>query len=355
MASSMVSPIFNTFAGASEFYTQEKCGTIMLKGVRYGELLAAILHELTTLYKGTQTKSDTPSKVFGQHVLEAFTRLGLDKLCVKCDALQEFESDEFGFSLRSQFGKLTHRKKGEFDPSYDIHFKEIELPLEETRLFTLIKALRLYVAELFIRMVGSYDPADFDSSRVTYNVGTSKRSSQSFIAYAEQLNQIHFDFCKYSETLSEFSETFKKAAELSKALSEKQKVERESKRRVEKAEAKAEKADTKTKLKVVAKTAQAPRVFKKTDGGKIVEVAPGPPSIWKKREADQKDKQEAHAAAAEAESESEDEEPEAAPVADDVAVAQPEEDFKVVVSKRGKKPQEQQQASTKGRRFIKKN
>ncbi len=354
MASSMVSPIFNTFAGASEFYTQEKCGTIMLKGVRYGELLAAVLHELTTLYKGTQTKSDTPSKVFGQHVLEAFTRLGLDKLCVKCDTLQEYESEEFGFSLRSQFGKLTHRKKGEFDPSYDIHFKEMELPLEETRLFTLIKALRLYVAELFIRMVGSYDPADFDSSRVTYNVGTAKRSSQAFIAYAEQLNQIHFGFCKYSETLSEFSETFKKAAELSKALSEKQKVERESKRRVEKTDVKAEKK-TDTKVKVVVKSTQAPRVFKKAEDGKVVQLPPAPPSIWKKREAEQKEKQQAQAAAADAESESEDEEPETSPVADVVAAAQPEEEFKVVVSKRGKKPQEQQQASPKGRRFIKKN
>jgi hypothetical protein len=355
MASSMVSPIFNTFAGASEFYTQEKCGTIMLKGVRYGELLAAVLHELTTLYKGTQTKTDTPSKVFGQYVLEAFTRLGLDKLCVKCDALQEFESEEFGFSLRSQFGKLTHRKKGEFDPSYDIHFKEMELPLEETRLFTLIKALRLYVAELFIRMVGSYDPADFDSSRVTYNVGTAKRSSQAFIAYAEQLNQIHFGFCKYSETLSEFSETFKKAAELSKALSEKQKAERESKRRVEKTDAKAEKK-TDTKVKVVVKSTQAPRVFKKAEDGKVVQLPPPPPSVWKQREADQKEKQEAQAAqaaAADAESESEDEEPEPSPAVE--AAAQPEEGFKVVVSKRGKKPQESQQTSTKGRRFIKKN
>lgn len=377
MASSKVSPIFNTFAGAAEFYTQEKCGTLMLKATQYSELLSAVLAELNVLYAGTQNKSETPSKVFGNHVLAEFTRLAFDTLCVKCDALQEFESEEFGFILRSQLGKLTHRKKGEFDGSYDIHFTEMDQSLEETRLFTLIKALRLYTAELFKRLVGSYDPADFDSAHVTYSVGGAKRSSEAFIAYAQQLYEIHFSFCKYSEKLTEFSDIFKTAAGLSKALSEKLKTERESKRHVKTDAKTTDKTDAKTTGKkqvqkakpAAAASADVPpplppkttRVYTKSETGKIVVVPAPPASVWAKRSAEQKEKQETAAAVKTEETQHSDEtqHSEADEVeheADSVQAPEKEEEFKVVVSKRiNKKPDAANttSTSTKGRRFRK--
>jgi hypothetical protein len=389
MTSSKVSPIFNTFAGAAEFYTQEQCGTLMLKATQYTELLSAVLAKLNELYTGTQNKSETPSKVFGNHVLAEFTRLDFDNLSVKCDALQEFESEEFGFILRSQLGKITHRKKGEFDGSYDIHFTEMDQSLEDTRLFTMIKALRLYTAELFKRLVGSYDPADFDSARVTYSVGGAKRSSEFFMTYAQQLYEIHFGFCKYSEKLTEFSDIFKTAAGLSKALSEKLKTERESKRHVKtdtKTDSKTtSKTDTKTTSKTgkpykTGKTASASadvppplppkthRVFTKSEAGKIVVVPAPPASVWAKRSAEHKVKQETAAAAeaaeateateaaeaAETDETDEADEADEAAETDSVQVPEKDEEFKVVVSKRINKKQETSTStSTKGRRFRK--
>ena len=373
MASSMVSPIFNTFAGAAEFYTQEQCGTLMLKATRYGELLAAVLTKLTTIYNGTQSKSETPSKVYGNHVLAELTRFGFDRLCVKCDALQEFESEEFGFILRSQFGKLSQRKKGEFDSSYDIHYTEMEQPLDEIRyLFTLIKALRLYTSELFKRIAGTYDPADFRPSHATYSIEGKKRTSEVFVRYCQQLYDIHFAFCKYSEKLSEFTEFFKTANGLSKTLSDKLKAERESQRHVQKTD-KSAKPDGKTgktgktdKHKSTSAAAAAPapkqavRVFAKAENGEIVQLPTPPPSVWAKRAAEKKEKDEVTAAAKAEETQvdesADDDDVGQAENGDDVGqaadqVPEKEEEFKVVVSKRNKKPEAN--TSTKGRRFRK--
>jgi hypothetical protein len=106
MASSKVSPIFNTFAGAAEFYTQEKCGTLMLKATQYSELLSAVLAELTILYNGTQNKSETPSKVFGHHA--RFRQLiDDDKVLWKLtkEQMEGIEGEQAVFDLFSDYYK----------------------------------------------------------------------------------------------------------------------------------------------------------------------------------------------------------------------------------------------------------
>ena len=287
MASSKVSPIFNTFAAASEFYAQENCGTLKLGASHYSELLSAVLTELTILYRSSQSKKDTPSKVFAQHVLSEFTKLGFDNICVKCDALQEYEDEEFGYVLASDLRKLCFRKKGEFDGTFDIHFSDMDASLDETQLFTLIKALRLYLSELFMRVARTYDPTDFKAENATYSYQGAKRSTAEFLAYATNLYKLHLDFCKFSDNLSEFGTIFKKAAELSKNMSQTLKTQKEASRHVK----------TAKQTKVAPATPATPakpktvRVFTQNDDGRVVT------NVWTKR----KEEQAAQAEAAPAE------------------------------------------------------
>ena len=284
MTSSMVSPKFNIFPAATEFYTKEECGTLKLGASQFRELLATVCTELAILYKSSLSSNETPSKVFAEHVLSELTIFEFDKLCVKCDTLQQYDEAEFGYFLKSELGKLCHRKKGEFDPTFDIHFSDMEASLDDTKLFTLIKALRLYLSELFRRIAGTYDPTDFKPENATYSHKGSKRATPEFISYAMDLHSLHLDFCKFSDNLSEFGKIFKNASVLSKTLSEKLKTQKEERRR-----AKTTSKDVKVVVTTTATATQAkPKTvhFSKQNDARNNEVKVVP-NVWAKRKEQQ--------------------------------------------------------------------
>jgi hypothetical protein len=188
-----------------------------LRDAQYLDIFGSINVELALMSKTleeSKTKK-TPQTVFIQNTLQGLSELNFPNIVKMCFTLYDKHCDaDYGNCFDADLGWLSRRRKGEFNIAFDIHHNDLSKTFEETKFFMQIKALRLYVAELFKKYVGSYEPQDFVSSKVNYRVGSSYRTSDEFVTFCYELMHVHIEFSKYSERLSEFSSLFKASGEL---------------------------------------------------------------------------------------------------------------------------------------------
>jgi hypothetical protein len=194
-----------------------------LREAQYLDIFGSINVELalmtTTLEKAKNKK--TPQTVFIQNTLQGLSELNFPKIIKMCYTLYDKHCEaDYGNCFDADLGWLSRRRKGEFNIAFDIHHNDLSKTFEETKFFMQIKAIRLYVAELFKKYVGSYEPQDFVANKVTYRVGDSRRTSDEFVTFCYELMHLHVEFCKYSERLTEFSDLFKTSGTLAKTYRE---------------------------------------------------------------------------------------------------------------------------------------
>lgn len=192
-----------------------------LREAQYLDIFGSIIVEFALMTKTLEESKKNPQTVFIENTIQGLSELNFPKIVKMCYALYNKHSEsDYGKCFDSDLGWLSRRRKGEFNIAFDIHHNELSNTIEETKFFMQIKALRLYVAELFKKYVGSYEPQDFIPNKVTYRIGDSRRTSDDFVNFCYELMHIHIEFCKYSERLTEFSELFKTSGALAKKYRE---------------------------------------------------------------------------------------------------------------------------------------
>ena len=214
MASSMVSPIFSSFTDALTHYASKECGKIQMRNASFVDIFSTIATAISIFQEDSLLEKQTSAKTFATFVLPKLAHIKFDELLTEISKIIKKHHDkEYSKYLDAELGWICKKPKEEFNIVYDIHFKNQLEILDESRPFTLIKALRLFTAELFKRFTGSYNPSDYNGERVYYKVNNSQRSSLEFIEYTKDILNLHILFCKYSERLSEFFDIFKEAGD----------------------------------------------------------------------------------------------------------------------------------------------
>lgn len=230
--------ISNTF---SNFYTAENIGEVQLGQANLKEILAALLTEFRIMEHSVKTVgTSTPQGAFHSTILEGLKRLGYPKILQETAELVTYLTNpKFGSStIGATLGYMAKRSKEDFDIRFDLSFGELNQTLDECKLSLIIKAHRLFLAELCKKICRSYNPADIDSGKAVYrkfsgeaeqirNGKTVKvptfteHSSADFSDYASYLKQVYTHVYAFSDTLSEFVKIFVNAAAASKQLATK--------------------------------------------------------------------------------------------------------------------------------------
>ena len=214
MTSSTVSPIFSSFTDALKHYASKECGKIQMRNASFIDIFSALATALSIFHEDSLLEKQTSAKMFASFVLPKLTEIHFDELLTEISKIiKKHQDKEYSKYLDSELGWICKKPKEEFNIVYDVHFKNLLEVLDDSRPFTLIKALRLFTGELFKRFTGSYNPSDYNSERVYYKINGSQRSSSEFIEYTQDILKLHIIFCKYSERLSEFFDIFKEAGE----------------------------------------------------------------------------------------------------------------------------------------------
>jgi hypothetical protein len=214
MASSTVSPIFSSFTDALKHYASHECGKIQLRNASFVDIFSALATALSIFYEDSLSEKQTSAKTYATYVLSHLEQVHLDKVLSEISKIiTKHHGKEYSKYLDAEQGWICKKPKEEFNIAYDIHFKEQLEVLDDSRPFTLIKALRLFTGELFKRFTTSYNPSDYNPDRVYYKVNGAQRISSEFIEYTQDIMNLHILFCKYSERLSEFFDVFKEAGE----------------------------------------------------------------------------------------------------------------------------------------------
>lgn len=230
--------ISNTF---SNFYTAENIGEVQLGHANLKEILSALLTEYRIMEHSAKTVgTSTPQGAFHSTILEGLKRLGYPKILQETAELVTYLTNpKFGSStIGATLSYMAKRSKEDFDIRFDLSFGELNQTLDECKLSLIIKAHRLFLAELCKKITRSYNPDDIDSGRAVYRkfAGESEQirngktvkvptftehSSADFSDYASYLKQVYTRVYAYSDTLSEFVKIFADAAAASKQLAAK--------------------------------------------------------------------------------------------------------------------------------------
>jgi hypothetical protein len=239
--------ISNTY---TSIYTAENVGEETLGHANLKQILAALLSEYRIMVHSANTAGEsTPQGAFHSTILAGLTRLGYLKIMQETAELANYITDpKFGAStIGSELGYMARRSKEDFDIRFDLTFNEQNLKLDECRLSVIIKAHRLFLAELCKKVCRSYNPSDIDPSKAVYRkfAGESEQirngktvkvpkftehSSIDFVNYVTLLKQVYSRMYAYSDTLSEFIEIFTAAAAASKQVATRLSEERQKHR-----------------------------------------------------------------------------------------------------------------------------
>ncbi len=214
MASSKVSPIFSSFTDALKHYASKECGKIQLRNASFVDIFSALATALSIFHEDTLSEKQTSPKIYATYVLPRLQQVDLDKILNEISKIiTKHHGKEYSKYLDAELGWICKKPKEEFNIAYDIHFKEQLEVLDDSKPFTLIKALRLFTSELFKRFTTSYNPSDYNPDRVYYKLNGAQRTSSEFIEYTQDIMNLHILFCKYTERLSEFFDIFKEAGD----------------------------------------------------------------------------------------------------------------------------------------------
>ena len=214
MASSTVSPVFSSFTDALKHYASNECGKTQLRNASFVDIYSALATALSIFHEDTMSEKQTSAKTYATYVLSRLEKIQLDKiLSLISKIIKDHQGKEYSKYLDAEQGWICKKPKEEFNITYDIHFKEQQEVLDDSKPFTLIKALRLFTSELFKRFTCSYNPSDYNPDRVYYKLNGAQRTSSEFMQYTQDIMDLHILFCKYTERLSEFFEIFKEAGE----------------------------------------------------------------------------------------------------------------------------------------------
>jgi hypothetical protein len=238
--------ISNTF---SNFYTTENIGNVQLGNANLNEILSALLTEYRIMEHSVKTVgTSTPQGAFHNVILEGLQRIGYIKILKETAELVNYISHpKFGMStIGATLGYMAKRTKENFDIRFDLSFTELNQTLDNCKLTLVIKAHRLFLAELCKKITRTYNPDDIDSSKAIYRKFSgeaeqirngktvtiptfTEHSSADFSDYASYLKQIYTKVYAYSDTMSEFIKIFVDAVATSKQVSSKLTEERRPK------------------------------------------------------------------------------------------------------------------------------
>jgi hypothetical protein len=217
MASSMVSPVFSSFTDSLKHYASNECGNIQMRNASFVDIFSTLATALSIFQEDSMLEKQTSAKTFASYVLVKLTEIKFDVILTEISKIiTKHHGKEYAKYLDAELGWISKKPKEEFNIAYDIHFKNLLEVLDDSRPFTLIKALRLFTGELFKRFTGSYNPIDYNSEKVYYKINGLQRSSSEFIEYTSDILKLHIIFCKYTERLSEIFDIFKEAADFVK-------------------------------------------------------------------------------------------------------------------------------------------
>ena len=286
--------ISNTF---SNFYTAENIGEVQLGQANLKEILSALLTEYRIMEHSAKTVgTSTPQGVFHSTILEGLKHLGFPKILQETAELVKYLTNpKFGSStIGANLSYMAKRSKEDFDIRFDLSFNELNQTLDECKLSLIIKAHRLFLAELCKKITRSYNPDDIDAGKAFYRkfAGESEQirngktvkvptftehSSADFSDYASYLKQVYTHVYAYSDTLSEFVKIFMDAATASKQLAMKLADEKRPKTIAE------QRGSPKMEKKVVPAPVKKPVAINNT----TVKTAPAPSvNAWAKRQAE---------------------------------------------------------------------
>ena len=278
----------------TKYYTAEKVGELRLGDANLKHLLATIYTEIRIMDHSVKSGSDTPQVAFHRAIMNGLEKLGYFKILQGTAELTNYITNpKFGGStVGAPLGSMIKRTKETFDIRFDVSYAEQEMTLDECKFFLLVKAHRLFLAELSKKASRSYNPADIEPGKAVYRkyAGDAQQvrngktvmvpiftehSSVDFVDYVTLLKDIYTPMYAYSDNLSEFTKIFGEAAAASKELSTKM-------------------AQNKQRSKTLAEQRGSPKIEKKTPPQKKVVVndttvkAAPPPVVnaWSQRKAD---------------------------------------------------------------------
>jgi len=286
--------ISNTF---SNFYTAENIGEVQLGRANLKEILAALLTEFRIMEHSAKTVgTSTPQGAFHSTILEGLKRLGYPKILQETAVLVTYITDpKFGSStIGASLGYMAKRSKEDFDIRFDLSFNELNQTLDECKMSLIIKAHRLFLAELCKKLTRAYNPDDLDSGKAVYrkfsgeaeqirNGKTVKvptfteHSSADFSDYVSYLKQVYTRVYAYSDTLGEFVKVFVDAAAASKQLATKLADEKRPKTLAE------QRGSPKTEKKAAPQQKKKVVAVNNTD---VKQVAPPAVNAWAQRQAE---------------------------------------------------------------------
>lgn len=287
-----ISNIFSTY------YTSNNVGGVQLRDANLKEILAALLTEYRIMLHSVKTAgSRTPQGAFHGVILDGLNALGYPRVLTETAELVNYIDDrKFGANtIGATIGYMAKRSKEDFDIRFDLSFAEQELTLDECKLSLLIKAHRLFLAELCKKIARSYNPADIEPGKAFYRkfageaeqvrggksvkVPTfTEHSSAEFCDYATLLKQVYTRVYAYSDTLSEFIKIFADAALASKQTAAKLAEEKHPRKTLAE-----ERGSPKMEKKPEPKKQSKPKSFNDTS---VKPASPPKENAWAKRQSE---------------------------------------------------------------------
>jgi len=272
-----ISNIFTTY------YTTENIGEVQLGNANLKEILAALLTEFRIMEHSVKTAgTSTPQGAFHSTIVAGLKNLGYPKILeMTAELVNYITYPKFGgATIGATLGFMAKRTKETFDFRFDLSFAELNHTLDECKMSLIIKAHRLFLAELCKKIARTYNPADIVAGKAFYRkfageatqlrngktvtVPTfTEHSSADFADYATLLKEIYTSVYAYSDSLSEFTKIFVDAVTASKEMAAKLAMDRRPKTLAEqRGSPKIEKKTTPLppQKKVVPKTVNAPTV-----------------------------------------------------------------------------------------------
>jgi hypothetical protein len=269
---------------------------------------------------------------------------------------EDYKDSEFAKATFDSLYK-TWTAKEDFDRNFNLTGKEGNLDVDEANLSQLLKTWIFLMSEMFHRFFYTYDPRCTDSSKAYYTVlhdaTKRKRTCSDFLEFLECIRPIYAQLCMISADKSEIHTIFTTASTEAKAAAAARRAAREQMRSsprkttgkkvhqksfVKKETQPKQETQPKEKITLAERIARLDANLKAIaqPTGKVIELPPAPPSVWKKPWNKKEESVVAvAAAAAAAESESESESEAEAPVAAK-AESDGEGEFVVVQSRKTK-------------------
>ena len=216
------------------------------------------------------------------------------------DICLDFTQDEFEkATFNSLYGMRVD--KAAFDRNFHLNGFEANLLVDDANLTQLLKVWFFLMNEMFYRFFYSYNPQGANSSKAYYTVlGDSKktqRTSQRFFEFLECLKPIITQLCMISPERTEIREIFSSASAEAKAAIEatrcsrlktaniktspKSSISKSATQSTHAAPALAEKKSI-TLSERLRKLDSNLKMIQEGILGKVIEIAPAPPSVWKK-------------------------------------------------------------------------